>query len=278
MTDEREPAEATVVELYVYPLKSGRAIRRSAVDVAATGFAWDRQWMAVDATETFVSQRTHPRLALIEPALDPTHLTLRSAAAGSIRVPLDLEGPSRPVRVWNDVCAGLDQGDEASEWLSEIIGDAVRLVRVDPAMGRVANPRFAGPDSNPVTFVDGFPILVCNRASLAELNTRMPSAIPMSRFRPNLVLEGLPAFAEDWIDTLDIGKVALRLVKPCTRCVITSTDQQTGERTTNPLPVLRRYRFSRELMGVMFGENAIITSGVGLRIVEGASCIARAPH
>ncbi|HTT02086.1 MAG TPA: MOSC domain-containing protein, partial [Steroidobacteraceae bacterium] len=127
-----------------------------------------------------------------------------------------------------------------------------------------------------VTYVDGFPILVCNRASLAELNTRLPTAIPMTRFRPNLVLEGLPAFAEDWIDTLDLGEVKLRLVKPCTRCVITSTDQQTGERLTNPLPVLRQYRFSRELMGVMFGENAVIAAGVGARIAEGAVLIARA--
>src|SRR5690606_10482621 len=132
--------------------------------------------------------------------------------------------------------------------------------------------KYTGEVVAPVAFPDGYPVLVCNSASLADLNARMPEAIPMGRFRPNIVLSGLPAFAEDRIDTVQIGPVTLRLVKPSTRCVITSTDQLTGERTTNPLPVLRKFRFNRELLGVTFGENAIITSGVGQSIVRGAEC------
>jgi uncharacterized protein YcbX len=124
----------------------------------------------------------------------------------------------------------------------------------------------------PVAFSDGFPILVCNGASLDYLNTRMPQSIPMERFRPNIVLDGLPPFAEDRIATLQIGPVTLSLVKPCTRCVITSTDQRTGERSTNPLPFLREFRFDRALLGVTFGENAILTAGVGNTIERGAKC------
>src|SRR5262249_20696604 len=124
----------------------------------------------------------------------------------------------------------------------------------------------------PVGFADGFPILVCNRASLDELNTRMPEPIPMERFRPNIVLRGLSPFAEDRISSLQIGEITFRLVKPCTRCVVTSTDQRTGERSTNPLPVLRTFPFDRELLGVTFGENAIPTGGVGHVIERGANC------
>jgi uncharacterized protein YcbX len=137
----------------------------------------------------------------------------------------------------------------------------------------MANPQFAGPLPAPVAFSDGFPVLVCNRASLDELNTRMPEPIPMERFRPNVVLQGLPPFAEDHIASLQIGPVTLSLVKPCTRCVITSTDQRTGERSTNPLPVLRKFRFDRSLLGVTFGENAIVTAGIGGSIERGAECV-----
>lgn len=265
----------TVQELHVYPVKSCRGIARQTVRLQATGFEWDRQWMVVDATDSFITQRTHPKLATIEPALSPDALALSATGAGTLRVPLEYQGSPVAVRVWNDICAAQDQGDEPSEWLSGVLGDAVRLVRVSAQSDRKANARFAGPDPAPVTFVDGFPVLVCNRASLDDLNTRMPTAIPMARFRPNLVLEGLAPFAEDRIAALRIGDVTLRLVKPSTRCLITSTDQQTGERSTNPLPVLRRFRFSRELMGVTFGENAVIAAGVGGTISVGARCAAR---
>ena len=125
----------------------------------------------------------------------------------------------------------------------------------------------------PVSFADGYPILVCNQASLADLNTRMPEPIPMQRFRPSIVLSGLAAFEEDRIDTLCIGGVTLELVKPCTRCIITATDQLTGERSTNPLPVLRTFRFDRVLLGVAFGENAVVRAGFGLSIARGAECV-----
>jgi uncharacterized protein len=275
----RKPAETrpmtTVQELHVYPVKSCRGIARQTVKVGATGFEWDRQWMVIDATDTFITQRTHPKLATIDPGLSADALVLSAEGAGSVSVPFGHEGPPVTVRVWNDVCVATDQGDEASDWLSAALGDAVRLVRVGAQMDRKANPQYAGPDPAPVTFVDGYPVLVCNRASLDDLNARMPEPIPMARFRPNLVLEGLVPFAEDRIAALRIGDVTLRLVKPSVRCIITSTDQRSGERSTNPLPVLRKFRFSRELMGVTFGENAVIAAGVGGTIALGARCAAR---
>jgi uncharacterized protein YcbX len=149
----------------------------------------------------------------------------------------------------------------------------VRLVRAPPLPKRMASPQFAGPSPMPIAFSDGFPILVCNRASLEELNARMPEPVPMERFRPNLVVNGLPPFAEDRIASLQIGPIILSLVKPCTRCVITSTDQRTGERSTNPLPVLRKFRFDRNLMGVTFGENAVPTAGIGGAVERGAECL-----
>jgi len=262
----------TVDELNIYPLKSGRRIPKSSVRMAATGFEWDRYWMVVNSEGTFLSQRTHPKLAWIQPELSGIALTLHAPDREPLVLPLETRGDSVNVRVWKDPCLGFDQGEVASAWVSDILGEPVRVVRAPENSKRMASPEFAGPTPAPVSFTDGFPLLVCNRASLDDLNTRMPEPVPMERFRPSIVLHGLPAFAEDRISSIKIGDVTLRLVKPCTRCVITSTDQQTGERSTNPLPVLRAFRFDRALMGVTFGENAIPTEGVGAVIHTGAEC------
>lgn len=264
-----------VTALNIYPVKSGRGIPRQSVRLAATGLEWDRQWMVIGPTGMFVTQRTHPQLARVAPSLDADALTLRVEGLEPLVVPLAVEGSPCTVRVWSHTCVAADQGDRASAWLSDAIGDTVRLVRVGPAMARRANPRYADPDTAPLTFVDGYPVLICNPASLAVLNARMPAPVPMERFRPNLVIEGLEPFAEDRIATIEIGGVALRLVKPSTRCVITATDQTTGKLTTNPLPVLRQFRFDRKLEGVKFGENAVIARGVDETLAVGATCTIR---
>ncbi|HEY2591199.1 MAG TPA: MOSC N-terminal beta barrel domain-containing protein [Steroidobacteraceae bacterium] len=266
--------------LNIYPVKSARAVPLGSVRLAATGFEWDRQWMTVDAADSFVTQRTHPRLARVVPALGREALTLSAEGLEALEVPLAIEGAPVTVQIFNDTCIAQDQGDEAAEWLSEVIGDVVRLVRVGPRMDRVANPRYAAPDRAPTTFVDGYPILVCSTASLEYLNARMSSPVPMERFRPNLVIDGLSPFEEDRIAALEIASpggepVRIRLVKPSTRCVIPSTDQHTGERSTNPLPFLRQFRFDRTLKGITFGENAVIASGVGRTVAVGAHCTVR---
>ncbi|MFL6605527.1 MAG: MOSC domain-containing protein [Steroidobacteraceae bacterium] len=263
----------SVEELNIYPLKSARGIAKSAVRLAATGFEWDRNWMITDAAGGFLTQRTDPNLARIETSLTATGLTLRAPGLPALELPFTFQGEAMSVQVWKDRCEGLDQGRAASEWASAVLEKPVRLVRVPSMPKRAADPAYAGPQLVPVSFADGFPILVCNRASLDDLNARMPEPIPIGRFRPNIVLSGLEPFAEDRIASVRIGAVTLKLVKPCTRCVITSTDQSTGERSTNPLPYLRAFRFDRKLLGVTFGENAVVVDGVGATIDQGAECV-----
>jgi uncharacterized protein len=262
-----------VVEaLYVYPLKSARAIPQDRARVSATGFEWDRHWMATDVKGRFLSQRTHPKLACIETELAEAALRLRAPGLTPLDLPLLAQGTPAHVQVWKDDCAGLDQGPEVARWMSAALADSVRVVRVPQQIERQADRRFVGEHAPPVSFADGFPFLVCNSASLAALNERMPEPIPMERFRPNIVLTGLPAFAEDRIDSLQIGGVTLRLVKPCIRCSITATDQRTGLPGANPLPVLRTFRFDSTFLGVKFGENAVAIAGVGEQIRRGAEC------
>jgi uncharacterized protein len=260
----------SVTELNVYPVKSTRGAPRERVRVARTGFEWDRQWMIVDDKGTFLTQRSHPQLARIVPEVMGDALVLTAPGLPALKVPLDLEGERAPVRIWRDSCVGVDQGAAARDWATRAVGEPVRLVRVGPDMGRIANPQFAGPAPVPIAFPDGYPILVCSEASLEDLNARLPQPVPMDRFRPNIVVRGIPPWAEDRIDTITIGPLALRLVKPCTRCKIPSIDQLTGEDSTDPTPALKAFRFSKALLGVMFGENAVIAAGVGSVIERGA--------
>jgi uncharacterized protein len=269
-----QPLRGSITALFVYPVKSARGIARVRVPLTSTGLEWDRQWMIVNTSGMFLSQRSHPQLARIVPQVTPDALVLNAPGLPALAVRLDAGGTRTAVKVWDDACRGIDQGSEAHEWLSRAIGEAVRLVRVAPDMGRVANPKFAGARPAPIGFPDGYPVLVCNEASLAALNERLPERIPMERFRPNIVLSGLPAWAEDSIETLTIGPVTLRLVKPCTRCTIPSIDQQTGEPSTDPAPALKQFRFSKALRGVMFGENAVIVEGRGEPIERGAAVTA----
>jgi len=269
---------AVISGLFIYPLKSGRGIALNSSRITASGLPWDRHWMAVDPTGRFLSQRTHPLLARIVPELAGDALVLSAPDQPPLRLPFvpdsaDGAQTATSVRVWNDSCTGFDQGDAAAQWISQALGVPARLMRAAPELDRLADARYAGPYPVPIAFPDAFPLLVCNRASLDGLNRRMPEPIPMERFRPNIVLEGLPEFAEDGIDTLKAGEVTLRLVKPCTRCIITSTDQRTGERSTNPLPVLRTFRFDRQLLGVTFGENAVVISGMDTVLKVGILCV-----
>lgn len=265
-------ATATIANLFFYPVKSTRAIARDRLRITATGFEWDRHWMAASPAGVFMSQRTQPRLARVQGEIGAETLTLHAPDQQPLSVPLEPQGNTKAAQVWKDSITALDQGDEAAAWLSQAVGMEARLLRIAPVLDRHASREYAGPTPGPVSFVDGFPFLVVNLASLEHLNSKMPEPVPLERFRPNITLAGLEPFAEDRIGALEFDNVTLRLVKPCARCVITATDQQTGNPATNPLPVLRQFRFDKKLMGVTFGENAVIAAGLGETLTVGAQC------
>ena len=263
----------TIESLHLYPLKSARGIALDAADVLPTGLAIpggrDREWLVVNKRGKFLTQRTHPRLATITatPLQVGASAALQMLAPGQpalvVHPPLPDSAGEVGVEIWQQHAVATDAGDAAAAWLGAVLGEAVRLVHAGSGMVRNANPQYTGGRPVPVLFSDGYPILVCNRASLDDINRQMPAPIPMDRFRPNIVLAGLEAWTEDRIATLEIGPLRLRLVKPCTRCVIPSLDQATGLPAADPTPVLRRQRFDRKLKGVTFGENAIVESAIG---------------
>ncbi len=255
---------ATLTDLHVYPIKSCRGIALESARLAPTGLTDDRHWMLVRPNGRFITQREYPRMALIDTALSADRLTMTAPGMSKIEVLRSGGGESRAVTVWKFDGRGVDCGDAAAAWASQFLETPLRLVMFDVSVPRVCSPEWTGETQAVTEFSDGYPILVISRASLAELNSRLPKALPMERFRPNVVIDGVDAYDEDRIHELRAGPVTLRIVKPCTRCSITTTDQQRGAVDgVEPLQTLKEYRFDKELRGVAFGQNVIIVEGVG---------------
>jgi uncharacterized protein YcbX len=203
---------------------------------------------------------------------------MAAPGAGPLVVSLDPSADVRQVTVWGHQCPAFDQGEPAARWLSELLGRPLRLVRFDPAHRRLSDRAWTGDVEAPNRFSDGYPLLAISRASLDDVNSRLSVQLPMDRFRPNLVLTGLPPYGEDALDDLVAGEVRLRRVKPCTRCAITTTDQVTAEITGDePLRTLKSYRWDKALRGVAFGQNLIVVAGAGaqLRVGLGMRAAAR---
>lgn len=260
--------EARIASLHVYPVKGCRGIAAASVSVATTGLVidgvGDREWMITDRAGRFVTQRELPRLALIETTVSDGALTLSVPDVAPLVVDR-ADGTLRDVVVWRSEVRGIDMGNKAADWLSAWLAADVRLVRFDRSDKRVCNPEFAGDSGAHTFFADGYPVLVIGEASLENLNQRLAAngqtALPMNRFRPNVVLQGLPPFAEDHLDTIVVGDVVLHCVKPCVRCQVTTTDQDSAQVGMEPLRTLGEYRMNERMGGVTFGMNAIVIAG-----------------
>lgn len=266
-----DDVEVRVASLYVHPVKSCAGISVPEALLIETGFEFDRAWMLVDESGVFVTQRELPRLALVRPQLRHADMVLRAPGMLALHLALDaVEAPTR-VRVWKDEVAAYDMGDLTAQWFSDFTGRKLRLVRFDPEQKRLSSRQWTGDIEAENAFSDGYPVLVTSVAALDDLNERLAAkgvpAAAMSRFRPNLVLDGLDAHGEDFLDEIrfdtDAGPIRLKLVKPCARCTIPSVDPDTGEQGFEPGDTLSTYRADARLDGaITFGMNAVILEGV----------------
>lgn len=240
--------------IHVYPVKACGGLSPAEWPVDAFGLRNDRRWMVVNLAGRFLTQREAPRLALIRPALETGGLVLRAPGMPELRLPLVPATRERvSVQVWGDATEGVPVSSEAAQWLTRYLGALARLVWMPDDVVRPTDPTYA--DGYRVSFADGFGFLLISEASLADLNRRLEAPLPMNRFRPNLVVSGTEPFAEDGWREIRIGGLALRLVKPCGRCVVTTTDQETAERGQEPLRTLATFR---ERDGkLMFGMNVV---------------------
>ena len=258
-----------VRSLHIYPVKSCRGIDLEAAEVTAMGFRLDRQWMVVTPDGGFLSQRSHPVLARVGTRIEGDLLILEGPDLSPLEVALEeTDGDQRSVTVWNDTCTALSAGPEAADWFSSLLGTACELVRQPDAGIRQVDTGYADPGDR-VAFADGFPFLLISQASVDELNRRLATPVPTDRFRANIIIDGCGPHAEDGWSTITVGELGFRVAKPCARCVVITTDQHNGSRSTEPLRTLAGYRTINGK--VLFGQN-LVHQGMGTLRVGDIVC------
>lgn len=258
----------TLASIHRYPIKSlgGHALREARV--TPIGLEHDRRWMLIDAEGRFLSQREVPLMALLHTAVADAGFTVTDTRTGDVlTLPWSLaQGETRRASVWDDVVDVLPAPEVLTDWFVQRLPRVQALVFQPPSARRIIDPAYA---QGLTSLSDGFPYLIISQASLDDLNGRLAAPLPMDRFRPNLVIGGGDAFQEDGWRSIAIGRTRFALVKPCARCVITTTDQRTGERGPEPLRTLAGYRHRVRANGaqaVDFGMNAVCLAGDVVRV------------
>lgn len=264
----------TLTQLILYPIKSCAAMPVEEAVVTVSGLSaqgvHDREWMLVTNEGQFLTQREFPRMATVAARVDDGALVVTAPGMPLLRLPLAMQASNRTmrVRIWDDLVDAIDCGDEAAAWFGSALHTNCRLVRFKPGRARPTSEKWTAGAPSSARFADAYPLLLIGAASLDEINARMLAAgreaLPMDRFRPNLVVDGLDPFEEDYTEQLCAGEIVVKPVKPCARCPIPAIDQATGMPGPDPLEILQAWRAKAILDGaICVGMNCIVAAGAG---------------
>jgi uncharacterized protein YcbX len=256
-----------ISELYIYPVKSLGGIALNNVQLTDRGFQYDRRWMLIDENRRFLSQREYPGMALLQSAIAEEGLRVfhKDQPTLQVTIPFDpMTNEKMEVEIWDDFCEGTHVSAEADRWFSEILGIQCRLVYMGDDSHRLVEEKYRRNEADIASFSDGYPVLMISQESLQDLNDRLEEALPMDRFRPNIVIEGVEPYEEDLMAEFTINGIIFFGVKPCTRCVMTTIDQGTGKKNKEPLRTLANYRGRNNK--IYFGQNILMDSVGELRV------------
>lgn len=258
-------ARLTLSEIWIYPIKSLAGIRLQRSNVKQKGLVYDRRWMLVDEAGRFLTQREHPEMSQFQLTMNTEELTILNRVSSQLIV-LDLKdekvGESLSTIVWDDEVEAIEVGPIYSQWFSDQLKIRCKLVFFPESHKRDVDPDYATKNEQ-VSLADGYPFLIIGQASLDDLNKRLKEPIPMNRFRPNFVFTGGEPFEEDRWKNFRIGSNRFIAVKPCSRCVLTTVDQRTGVKGTEPLATLASYR--KYGGKINFGQNLLAIDYDGIQ-------------
>ncbi len=242
-------------EIWIYPIKSLGGIRLKSSKVREKGLELDRRWMLVDEQGNFITQRVFSSMALFKLTMTDDMLEV-SFKGNQISIPKKSESNGSPIqsKIWDDSVITYEVNPTISDWFSSMLGMNCRLVSFPEEGSRPVDAAYKINDEN-VSLADGYPFLIIGQASLDDLNHRLKKPLPINRFRPNFVFTGGEPYQEDGWRNFKIGKNHFIGVKPCARCVLTTVDQETAEKGTEPLATLASYR-KRENK-IYFGQNVV---------------------
>ena len=248
-------SELKLTQIWIYPVKSLGGISLPGGKVTGKGLQYDRRWMLVDEEGKFITQRVYPEMALFHPSLSGTRLTI-THGTDAVDISLDQPpvGEGAKVQIWDDVVTAIEVSRAHSEWFSDHLKMKCQLVYFPEENERPVDPVYKVNDEH-VSLADGYPFLIIGQSSLDDLNSKLATAIPINRFRPNLVFSGGEPYEEDLWRDFSVGNTRFVGVKPCARCVLTTVDPDTGEKGTEPLRTLATYR--RRDNKIYFGQNLV---------------------
>lgn len=243
-------------EIYIYPVKSLGGISLDSAIVEERGLKYDRRYLLVDENNMFMTQRDFPQLTFLKLSFSENGFTVANTQNDS-RAAIPFESDSKAnisVTIWDDVCSAVRVSTELDDWFSNAINKKCSLVYMPDDEKRIVEKKYIN-DEHIVSFADAYPFLIIGQSSLDDLNTRLDQPIPINRFRTNFVFTGGTPYEEDNWKDFKIGELSFKAVKPCARCVITTTNQDTAERSNEPLKTLSEYRKIKNK--VMFGMNVV---------------------
>lgn len=252
-------------EINVYPIKSLGGISLKSSMVENRGLQYDRRWMLVDESNKFLTQREFPKMATVSVEITKNGLGV-SSDGNSVEIPFETNAnETASVKIWSSRCRAKVYGEEINRWFSDVLQSECKLVLMSEETTRKVNYFYAVHQTDAVSFADAYPILLIGEESLTDLNSRLKTPVPMNRFRPNLVVSDADAFAEDGWKQIKIGDAIFHIVKPCGRCVMTTIEQESGEKQgVEPLKTLASYRIPKRSVKkkILFGQN-LIAENVG---------------
>ena len=249
-----------IEKISVFPIKGMQGFHPKSAKLTGKGLEYDRRFMLVGDTGQGLTQRECPKMTQFDALIEHNNLIIRlRQTSSSITIPIPTlakKQPTRMVQIWSSRVRAELVSAQVDTWLSDHLNQKVSLVYMPERCRRSVPPHYAGPGQT-VSFADAYPYLITTEASLAELNSKLPESVPMNRFRPNIILGGdIKPFEEDTWSDIRIGDVAMRCVKPCARCIVITTDQETGSRGKEPLSTLAKFRKNGNK--VLFGQNAVL--------------------
>ncbi len=246
-----------LTQINIYPIKSLGGISLSSAYAEMRGLKYDRRWMLINSNNDFMTQRQYPQMALLQTSIDKDFLKVhhKKESVAPLNIPLKHYSKEEiEVPIWDDFCIAQTSSKEIDDWFSATLNVICRLVYMPETTQRRVDPKYS-PQEKIVSFADAYPFLIIGEKSLEDLNSRLAIPVLMNRFRPNFVFDGGTAFIEDTFNYFKIGSIKFQAVKPCARCVVTTVNQFTGEKGTEPLTTLSTFRkFNNK---VMFGQNVI---------------------
>lgn len=256
----------TISQLYIYPIKSLAGIALNQAQLSSKGLEHDRRWLLVDKDGILITQRTHPKMVLFKTGITQDGIIV-TFEGEEILVPFEPQSTRRlQANVWGDVFEVVEVSEPSSRWFTEKLSESVRLVFQPNDSFRQADQRYAKSPEDDVSAADGFPVLLISEESLADLNSKLTEPVEMLRFRPNIVVKGLPAFGEDALALIYSPDASLVGVKDCGRCIMINNDLSLGKLGKEPLKTLSRYR--KVGNKVLFGRNFIPVKQGILKVAE----------